>query len=65
MSEHIFVMSMVLSMAPLHSLDHNDQNNVKNVMPLVPALLSCDANCIINGTIRCRQLKQGVTWPLG
>ena len=35
------------------------------VMPIVPALLPCDANCIINGIIlfiRWRQSKQGVTW---
>ena len=48
-SRHIFVMPMALSIAPLHSLNHNDQNNMKHgvfsyVMQLVPALLSCDAN---------------------
>ena len=47
---------MVLSMAPLHLLGHNDQNEVKHdffshMMPWVPALLPGDANCIINGTI--------------
>ena len=65
-------MPRVLSMAPLYSLGHNDQNEVKHdffnhVMPLVPALLSCDSNCIINGTIsfiRWRQLIQGVIWLL-
>ena len=34
-------------------------------MPLVPVLLSCNANCIISGTIlfiRWRQLKQWVKW---
>ena len=43
-------------MAPLHSADHNDKNEVKHnvishVMPLIPALLLCDINCIIKGTI--------------
>ena len=43
-------------MALLHSLDHIDQNEVKHdfvshVMPLAPPLLSCDARCIISGTI--------------
>ena len=64
---------MVLSMAPLHSLCHNDQNEVKHdfvshVMPLVPGLLSCDAKCISNGIIlftRWRQLKQGVIGSFG
>ena len=50
----ISVMPMVLSMAPLHSLGHNDQNEVKHdffnhVVPIEPTLLSCGANCIING----------------
>ena len=45
MSIHIFVMPMVLSMASLHSLGHNNQNEVKNdffshLMPLVPAPFS-------------------------
>ena len=44
-----------MSMAPLHLLGDNDQNEVKHcffshVIPLGPALLPCDAN-----------LKQGVT----
>ena len=56
MSRHILGMAMVLSMAPLHSLGHNDQNDVKHyffshVMPLVPALLSCGAKCITSGII--------------
>ena len=53
MTRHVFVMSMVLSMAPLHSLPQNHQNEVEHdfdshVIPFEPALLSCDANCIIN-----------------
>ena len=56
MSRHIFEKPMVKPMAQLHSLDHNDQNEVthdffSHVTPLVPALLSCDAKYIINGTI--------------
>ena len=48
--------SQLLSVAPLHSLGHNDQNEVTqdfftHMMPLAPALLSCDANCFINSTI--------------
>ena len=51
MSRHNFVMLMVLSMTPLHSLGHNNHSEVKHhffshVMPLVPALLSCDDNCM-------------------
>ena len=47
---------MVLPMAPLHSLGHNDQNEVKHdffshMMPLTPELLQCDPNYIINGII--------------
>ena len=47
---------MVLPMASLHLAVHNDQNELKHDilghrMPLVPALLSCDAICIISGTI--------------
>ena len=72
MSRHISLWCQLLSMVPLHSLGNNDQNKVKHdffnhVMPLVTALLSCDANCIINGTIlfiRQRQLETGVTWLL-
>ena len=53
---HSFVMPMMLSMAPLHSLGHSHQNEVKHdffspVIPLAEALLLGDANCIINGTI--------------
>ena len=56
MHRHFFGMSIVLSMAPLLSLCHNDQNEVKHDisghgMLLVPALLSYDANCIISSTI--------------
>ena len=59
--------AIVLSMATLYSLGHNNQNEVKqdffsHIMPLAPALLSCDANCITNGTIffiRYRKLKKG------
>ena len=66
MSGHIFEMPMVLSMAPLYSLGPSDQIKVKidffsQVLPLLPAFLSCDGNCIINGTIlfiRWRQLKK-------
>ena len=62
----------VMPVIPMYSLDHNEKNEVKNdffsyVMPLVPALLSCDAKCTINGTIlliRWRHLKQGMTWFL-
>ena len=48
MSWHTFVMLMVLSMSPFHSLCHNDQTEViydffSHVRPVVPALLSCDA----------------------
>ena len=48
MSRHIFVIPIVLSMAPLHSLSHNDQNKVKHdvfstVIPFVPEV-PCDAN---------------------
>ena len=55
-SRPIFMMPMVLSMAILHSLGHNDQNDMKHLLfsqliPLLPALLSKDANCIINGII--------------
>ena len=66
MSRHIFGMPMLLPMAPLHLLSHNDQNEVKpyflnHGMPLVLALLSY--NCIISSTIlfiRWRQLKQSM-----
>ena len=37
------------------------------VMPLVPGLLSCDATCIISGTILFivwRKVRQGVEWLL-
>ena len=69
MSIHIFVMQMVLSMAKLHLVGHSNQNEVKHdffshMRPLLLALLSCDANCIITGTmllIRSRQLKQCLT----
>ena len=68
MSRHIFVMPMVFSMAPLHSLGPNDQNEVKHdffryLVPLVPALLACDTNWIIKDIIsfiRWRQLKWDV-----
>ena len=51
MSRPIFVMPMVLQMTLLHSLGHNNKNEVKHdflslVKPLIPALLSW-----INGTI--------------
>ena len=44
MSRHIFVIPMVFSMSPLHTLGNSDQNEVKHdvfihVMPLVTALL--------------------------
>ena len=53
MSRHIFVILMVFSIAPLHSLGHNNKKIGENyifrhVMPLLPALLSYDANRIIN-----------------
>ena len=53
---HINVMPMVLSMVPLHLLGCNDISEVKHdffrhVIPIVLALLPCDANCIINGII--------------
>ena len=56
MSRHIFVMPMVLSLASLLALGQGDQNEVKHnvfshMMPLIIALLSCVANCIINDTI--------------
>ena len=58
----ISVMPMVLSMEPLHSLGHNDQMTwnmtFSHVMPLVPIVLSCDANCIINGTILFNSMKK-------
>ena len=46
----------MLLMSQLHSIGHSDQNEVKHdfldhAMPLVLALLSCDVNCINNGTI--------------
>ena len=46
---------MVLSMAPLYSLNHSDQIEMYidffiHVKPAMPAL-SCDANGINNGTI--------------
>ena len=52
----VIVIAMVLLMAPLHSLNHNNENQVKhdffsNVMLLVSVLLSCDANCIMIGII--------------
>ena len=69
MSTYIFVMLMVFLIESLHSLDYNDQNEVKHYffthwMLLAPALLSCNFNCISNCTIlfiMWRQLKQGVT----
>ena len=68
----ISVMPMGLSMVPLHSLGHNDQNEVKHnffshLIPLVSPLLPCFATCIISGIIlliRWRQLKQSVMWFL-
>ena len=46
---------MVLSIVPLYSLGYNDENEVKHDFfshkkQLVPALLSCDANCVMIGT---------------
>ena len=38
MSRHTFVIPVVLSMAPLHPLGHNDQNEVKHEI-----FQSCDA----------------------
>ena len=55
MSWHIFEIQMVLPMAPLHSLGKSDQIEVRHdfqsYASIVPALLSCDTNCIINTTI--------------
>ena len=70
MSRHISVMLRVLPITSLHSLGHNDHNEVEpdfssHVIPFVPALLPHDANCIISCTIffiGWRQLKQGLTW---
>ena len=61
MSKHIFVIPMVLSMTTLYSLGQNAKNEVKQdfasyVMPLVLAMLSCDANYIKNGII-CSLIK--------
>ena len=62
-------MLLASSMAPLFSLDHDNQNEAQHdifghMMPLAP--VSCDAGGIINGTIaflRSRLLKLGATWP--
>ena len=52
-------------MAPLHFIGQHDQNEVQDyfidhVTPLAPALTSCDADSVGNGTVaflRLRQLK--------
>ena len=62
-------MPIVSSMTPLHSIGHNNQNEGKHdlfshLIPLTPALLSCEAKYISNDVIlfnRQKQLKQGVT----
>ena len=56
MFTHIFVIPMVLSMAPLHLLGHSDESEVKHplfshLVQLLSALPSCDENCTIKGTI--------------
>ena len=40
-------------MAPLHSLGHGDQNQVKHFFCTLASfeLASCDADCTVNGTI--------------
>ena len=68
LSRHIIVMPVVLSMAQLNLLGHNDQikeiyDFLNHVMSLVPVVLKCDAKCIINDSILCiraRQVKQGM-----
>ena len=51
LARHIFGIPTVLTIAPLHSVGYNDQNEVKHEVPLVPALLSCDVNNIISVTL--------------
>ena len=60
---------MLLSMAPLHLLGHNDQNEVKcdsvHVMPLASVLTSHGASSIENDIIlflTSKQLKWGASW---
>ena len=53
-------MPMVLSVAPLHSLGHNDQTEVKHdvfshLIPLVPTLLSFDTKCTVG-------ISVSITW---
>ena len=58
----IGIMLIVLSMAPLHSLGQDDENEVQHnlsvhVMPLALASVSNDANSIINGTTTSLMLR--------
>ena len=59
------MMPMPSSMTPLHSLGHDNQNEVQHdlfghVMPLALALVSSDAHGVItdiSATLRSRELK--------
>ena len=51
-------MPTTVSMAPLHSLGHDDGNEVQHdcighMMPLASASVSCNAGGIINSIIAC------------
>ena len=60
-----YLMWTAPSMTPLHSLGQVDQNDIQvdyfgHVTPLGPALASCDADSVVNGTtafLSSRQLK--------
>ena len=60
-------MLMALSVAPLNSLGHDDQNEVQHdhlghVMPLTPTLASSNADGVINDIIAFIRSKWGIPW---